>query len=132
MKFTRPETNLFINAYLGITLFFLMVSSFINVSHIIFLFIFFVPLIIFVFKFSSLRILMEASIYLVLIFGTIFFTFRYFRSLFFPPEINENKIVGYAQYFGYPFHFDTLLFFIFMIIPVLMFFYILFKRKNRK
>lgn len=132
MKIIRFETDLFLKAYLSLTIFFLVVSTLVDVSHIIFLFLFFVPLIFFVFKFSSLRILIETFIYLVLILAAIFFTFRYFRSLFFPPEINEDKIVGYAQYFGYPFHFDTLLFFIFMIIPVLMFFYILFKRKNRK
>lgn len=131
MRFTRFEVNLFLNIYISLTLFFLIVSILINVSYVVFLFLFFVPFIFFIFKFSSLKILLEVFIHFTLIIGTIFFTFRYFRSLFYPPKIAENKIVGYAQYFGYPLYFDTLLFFFFIMMPALMFFYILFRRKNR-
>lgn len=132
MKLTRSEINLFFDAYLGLTLSCLIVGSLIKVPYIIFLFLFFIPLIFFIFKFSSLRVLSELSLCFALIVGTIFFTFRYFRSLFYPPKITENKIVGYAQYFGYPLHFDTLLFFILIAIPALMLFYILFRRKNHR
>lgn len=131
MRLTKFEVNLFFNIYIGLILFGLIVSSLISIPYIIFLFLFFAPFIFFVYKFSSLRILLEILIFLVLIFGTIFFTFRSLRSLFHPPEIDNKLNVGYVQYFGYPFHFDTLLFFFFLIIPLLAFSYILFRKKNR-
>lgn len=130
MRFTRFEINLFLNIYLSLTLFFLIVSILINIPHVVFLFLFFVPLIFFIPKFSSLKVLFEVFILFALIIGAIFFTFRYFRSLFYPPKITEDKIVGYAQYFGYPLHFDTILFLIFLMIPVFIFFYILFRRED--
>lgn len=129
MKLSKSEINLFFNIYIGIILFCLIISTVISVSHIIFLFLFFIPFIFFIFKFSSLKISSELFIYVTLIAGAIFFTFRFFRSLFNIPKINEDKIIGYAQYFGYPFHFDTLLFFIFIMIPALMTLYIKFKKK---
>lgn len=48
-----------------------------------------------------------------------FLTFKQIR-LFFPiPSINESKIVGYAQYEGYPLLFDTIFFVLFIIVPLL-------------
>ena len=129
MRCSRSEINFFLNIYLAAILFYLIICG--SVSHIIFLSLFFAPFILFIFKFSSIKVLLQLLVYLALLLASIFFTFRYFRSLFYPPLILDNKIVGYAQYFGYPFHFDTLLFFIFLLIPVLAFFYIAFNKKNR-
>ena len=49
------------------------------------------------------------------VWGGIFYTFRYFRSLFPQPMINSYGIVGFAQYYGYPFIFDNILFVLFLI-----------------
>lgn len=50
-----------------------------------------------------------------------------------PPEIGEHKIVGYAQYFGYPLYLDTFVFFAFILYPILFFtlFKCLKKGKNK-
>ena len=128
MKFSRSEINYFLNIYLGAILFYFIIDG--NASHIIFMSLFFAPFLFFIFKFSSMKVLLQLLIYLALLLAIVFLTFRYFRSLFYPPNILGNKIVGYAQYFGYPTHFDTLLFFIFLFIPVLTLFYIAFKKKN--
>lgn len=49
--------------------------------------------------------------------------FRKIRYLFPIPEIGDSKIVGFSQYFGYPFYFDTFIFFV--ILLSILFFVIL-------
>lgn len=50
--------------------------------------------------------------------------FRQIRDLFPAPEIEENKIIGYSQYFGYPFYFDTFIFFLIIFsIPIIILFF---------
>ncbi len=56
--------------------------------------------------------------------------FRYVRSFFPPPEISEFKIVGYSQYYGYPFYYDTLVFFILIFFPSAVFLVLCFIRKK--
>lgn len=51
-------------------------------------------------------------------------TFRKVRELFPPTQILENKTVGYSQYFGYPYYFDTFVFFIIMFSPIIVCFII--------
>jgi hypothetical protein len=65
------------------------------------------------------RILLPVSIYLLLLF-LILVGFRYARSLLNPPEISQDKIVGFSQYFGYPLYFDHALFLVLIILPVII------------
>lgn len=57
--------------------------------------------------------------------------FKRIRSLFPPPEIGEEKLVGFAQYYGYPFYFDTIFSFFLILIPILTFIF-LYKLNKRK
>ena len=51
------------------------------------------------------------EIFLILVF------FRKLRSIFPPPPIEKSGIVGFAQYFGYPFYFETIVFLVVVISP---------------
>lgn len=47
--------------------------------------------------------------------------FRKIRSLFPLPEVEGDKIIGYSQYFGSPFYFDTFIFFFVLVsIPLII------------
>ena len=78
---------------------------------------------------KKIIILIEGLIYIFIIYLFIFLNFRYLRSLFGRPEIGENGIIGYAQYFGYPLYFETILFAIFILAPIVIF-YILSKTRK--
>jgi len=58
-------------------------------------------------------------------------SFKRIRSLLPPTEINSNKLIGFAQYFGYPFYFDTVFFFFLVFAPVLTFIIMYFIHKNK-
>lgn len=58
-------------------------------------------------------------------------SFKKIRSLLPPPEINSNKLIGFAQYFGYPLYFDTIFFFFLIFVPILTFIFI-YRVTNRK
>jgi hypothetical protein len=45
---------------------------------------------------------------------------RHIRAFFPYPEIFSIKIVGYAQYFGYPLYFDTIYIFLLILMPSAM------------
>lgn len=47
-------------------------------------------------------------------------TLRKVRELFPPSQILQNYIVGYSQYFGYPYYFDTLVFLAIMLSPIII------------
>ncbi len=47
--------------------------------------------------------------------------FKIIKALLLPPEIGNDKLVGFSQYFGYPFYFDTLFFFVLLFIPIVIF-----------
>lgn len=81
---------------------------------------------------QRVKILLEGLIYISAIYLIILLNFRPLRSLFNPPRIEEGNIIGYAQYFGYSLYFETIVFYIFIFSPVLVF-YILSKiRKNKE
>jgi len=61
----------------------------------------------------SLSFIFFLTIYLVLSFRTI-------RDSLPPTKIENQKIVGYTQYFGYPFQLDTIIFFLFLLPPLLV------------
>lgn len=73
--------------------------------------------------------LLTAGIYVTFI---VFFLliFRVIRSLFLPPEISSYKIVGYSQYYGYPFYYDTLAFFVLILFPSIIFLILCLVRKK--
>ena len=54
--------------------------------------------------------------------GLLLLSFKNFRSFFPPPEIGQEKLVGFAQYYGYPIYYDTIYFFILLIVPIITFF----------
>lgn len=68
------------------------------------------------------KILIEGVFYISIIYLIILLNFRQLRLLFKPPEITENGIVGYAHYFGYPLYFETIIFFVFILSPIVVFF----------
>lgn len=55
--------------------------------------------------------------------------FRVIRGLFAVPEIGREKIIGYAQYVGYPMYFDIFLFYILLFSPVAIIWILYFIRK---
>lgn len=56
---------------------------------------------------------------LILIFSA-FVLYKKMRGLFPPPQIGSEKLVGFAQYFGYPIYFDTIFFFLIVSIPLIV------------
>lgn len=73
--------------------------------------------------------------FLLFIGGVVFFGlfFRKIRDMLPPPQINQTKIVGYTQYFGYPFFLDTVIFFLFLLFPFIIFSLLyLLKKKSKK
>lgn len=76
-----------------------------------------IPFIIPIFIFHKKPVLIIASI-TIAVWLILLINFRSFRSLVFGPEIGKEKIVGYTHYFGYPFYFDTILFFVFIFVPL--------------
>ncbi|GEM_PF-3172532 len=60
-------------------------------------------------------------------------SFRIVRDALPPTRIGNEKIIGYTQYFGYPFYLDTVIFFIFIFYSVVFFLIIkLLRKKNSK
>lgn len=57
--------------------------------------------------------------------------FRKLRDALPPTEIGAQKIVGYAQYFGYPLSLDAMIFFLFISVPVIVAIVMKMKSKNR-
>jgi multisubunit Na+/H+ antiporter MnhB subunit len=53
---------------------------------------------------------------------------RFFRNFFLFPQVLDNKIVGYSQYFGYPFYFDTLYLNIIIFIPAIILILLYFRK----
>ncbi|MCL5438471.1 MAG: hypothetical protein M1268_00595 [Patescibacteria group bacterium] len=74
-----------------------------------------------------LKTLLVSSIFLIIL----MLGFKKTRSLFPPPEIGNDKLIGFSQYFGYPFYFDTIFFFMLILIPICIF-VILYKRNLDK
>lgn len=63
----------------------------------------------------------------------LFICSKYIRQSLPPPQILDNKIVGFSQFFGYPLYFDFYLFFLILFIPVITFFIFYFLEfKNEK
>lgn len=46
--------------------------------------------------------------------------FRELRKLFPIPKIDDNRIIGFVHYNGYPMYFDTVIFLVLLLCPILM------------
>ena len=57
--------------------------------------------------------------------------FKKIRAIFPPPEISNNNLIGFAQYFGYPLYLDTVFFFFLIFTPALTFIFLHFIFKNK-
>ena len=68
-------------------------------------------------KTISKTIIISATIIFCLMAG-----FKVIRAFFPPPEITKDKLVGFAQYFGYPVNFDTYIFLLIIFLPVAVLF----------
>ncbi|EKD27400.1 MAG: hypothetical protein ACD_79C00735G0002 [uncultured bacterium] len=75
-------------------------------------------------------VLKSLSISTLIIFVLMFY-FKKIRTLFPIPEINSDKLIGFAQYYGYPFYFDTIFFFFLIFLPVLVFIVVYLLSKNK-
>ena len=71
---------------------------------------------------KKFKILIEGLFYISIIYSIILLNFRQLRYSFSPPKTTENEIIGYAQYFGYPLYFETIIFFVFILSPIVVFF----------
>lgn len=59
--------------------------------------------------------------------------FRTIRDTLPPPIIDRTHIVGYTHYFGYPFSMDTVIFFLFISFPIVIFsIFSLFEQHSKK
>jgi hypothetical protein len=68
-------------------------------------------------------VLIEGISYLTIIYIIILVSFRYVRSSLAIDSKNiQADIVGYSQYFGYPLYFETIIFFIFVLSPIVVFY----------
>jgi len=81
---------------------------------------------------EKIKIFGEVFLYLYIIYSIILLNFRQLRSLFNPPKVTEGEIVGYAQYFGHSLYFETIIFFVFILSPIVVFFVLSKIRKYRE
>lgn len=81
---------------------------------------------------KRVKILIEGLIYISTIYLIILLNFRSLRLLINPQQNAKSDIVGYAQYFGYSLYFETIIFYIFIFSPLLVFFVLSKIRKYKK
>jgi hypothetical protein len=62
--------------------------------------------------------------------GILLLLFKKIRSFIPVPEIGEDKMVGFPQYYGYPIYYDTIYFLVLFILPILI--TVIIYRKNSK
>jgi glycosyltransferase involved in cell wall biosynthesis len=79
------------------------------------------------------KVIMKTIFVYLLSMAILFASFRKIRALIPPPEISEEKLVGYAQYFGYPLSYDTYIFIVIILLPIIILIFFSFKiRTNEK
>ena len=80
---------------------------------------------------NSHKIIILKSLFIsVVILVGLIITFKKIRAIFPIPMINDDRLVGFSQYFGYPLYFDTLFFFFLVLVPIITF--MIFYELNRK
>jgi len=65
-------------------------------------------------------LLVEFFVFLFILFFNLLF-FKPLRDNLPPSMIGRSDVVGYAQYYGYPFYLDTVIFFILIFHPIILF-----------
>ncbi len=109
--------------YLFLLLVMLISPFLIDISknlHIAIVFLIFIPLVLILPITRYMRSFIIGASVLCLCYIFVLLHFRSLRMLFPYPKINSEKMVGFSQYFGYPFYFDTVLFFIIMLSPIVV------------
>ncbi len=130
----KNNLNKLFNVYLALLFLVLLESLFFHVLsaqkivYFLILLTILMPMLLLLINFLHLKGLMRFVIFIGSFCIILFLSFRSLRALFPLPEILGNKIVGYAQYFGYPIYFDNFVFIILFFSPALIFL-ILFKKK---
>lgn len=83
---------------------------------------------------KKLRWLLIELFVLGVIVSIIVVFFRQIRDIFPPAMIGTSHVIGYAQYYGYPFYLDTIIFFVLLLHPlvVFLFFKLWDQHKKRK
>jgi hypothetical protein len=89
----------------------------------------FLPLYILFTKLNSVRIILKLIFLWFMSLVFIVILIKKIRPILPPTEINENKIIGFTQYNGYPFYFDLIIFFLLILLPSLML-YLSLRKKN--
>lgn len=82
-------------------------------------------------KKDQIILIVQAAIITLLLLVVTGLIFRKIRALFGTPMIGDSKLVGFAQYFGYPLFYDTLLFLFIVAVPVLVIFALFLKGKSK-
>lgn len=123
-KQTLPEYGTKYIVFLSLItliLFFIPVGLSKAIFLVILLFVLCLPLFYVIYK-SGDRLLFLIEIIIIAIFGFILIlSFRKLRDSLPPPEINQSKVIGYAQYFGYPLYMDAVIFFSIIFFPAAFF-----------
>lgn len=76
-------------------------------------------------------IILKTLFYLFCTLILLFLIFKKIRAVLPIPMINNDKLVGYAQYYGYPIYFDTVFFFLIIILPVIILLSLYFWEKRK-
>jgi hypothetical protein len=91
------------------------------------------PIYLVLIKFKDKMLLIISIVVYGSLLGSLLIAFRTIRDSFPPAEIENSKIVGYSQYFGYAFYLDTVLFFTLLVGPLIIVLgYKFFKKKNMR
>jgi hypothetical protein len=79
------------------------------------------PIVFLILKSSYKKIIILYSLFFIVLCGVIALSFRWIRDILPDTQLDTITSIGYAQYFGYPLHLDTIIFFIIIFSPVLFF-----------
>lgn len=80
----------------------------------------FLPIIYILLHLKNKKVFITAITLIMLEIIILFATFRQLRLLFHPAKITDAKVIGFAHYFGYPFYFDTIIFFFIFLSPIII------------
>ena len=74
---------------------------------------------------ERIKLLFCLSILTFISYSVLALSFRYIRNFFPKPSMEDAKVIGFANYFGYPLSFDIFLFLLIILLPLI--FYIILK-----
>jgi len=103
--------------FLSLVAFFLPPGLFRIAFIILLLIIASVPFLIPLFRSKNRRLFFINIFVLAILLFLLVLFFRTLRDALPPPQILQNKIVGYTHYYGYPFSLDAAIFFLLLFLP---------------